>query len=326
MDRRQFIRATGAFPLAGTLAFPAWAQARWPSGPVKFVVPFSAGGTTDAVARMVGARMSEILDQPIVIDNRAGAGGAIGADAVAKAPRDGHTLGIGTVSTHAIAPAIAKSLPYKADRDFVPMGMIATTPIAIFAHPSLGAQTLAQLRTVLRDKPGQFNFGSPGNGSLGHLTGVWFNQLMQTDLRHVPYRSSTPALQDLLAGRVHIMFENIPTPLPHVRSGALRALAIMAPERVAVLPDVPTTAEAGFGDLQALSWTMLLAPAGTPADVVAAGNQALNQALHDEKLRARLKEVSVDARGGTADQAASFLKDEILKWGELARRSGASIE
>ena len=326
MDRRHFIRSAGALACGTTLAWPSAAQSKWPAGPVKFVVPFGAGGTTDVVARLVGARMAEIMGQPVVIDNRAGAGGTIGADAVAKSPRDGYTLGIGTVSTHAIAPAVAKSLPYKADQDFVPMGLIATTPIAIFAHPSVGARTLAELRAVLKEKPGQFNFGSPGNGSLGHLAGVWFNQVMGTDLRHVPYRSSTPAMQDLLAGRVHVMFENIPTPLPHVRSGALRALAIMAPERVAVLPDVPTTAQAGFAELQALSWTMLLAPAGTPGDVVAAANQALNQALRDEKLRARLAEVSVSASGGSAEQAAAFLKEEMLKWGELARRSGASFD
>ncbi|KQT13109.1 Bug family tripartite tricarboxylate transporter substrate binding protein [Ramlibacter sp. Leaf400] len=326
MDRKQFIKAGLAFSLTGLVPFASRAQARWPQSPVKLVVPFAAGGTTDAVARLVGARLGELLSQPVVIDNRAGAGGAIGADAVAKAPKDGYTLGIATVSTHAIAPAIAKALPYRADQDFSPIGLIATTPIAIFVHPSLGATNLADLRRILKEKPGQYNFGSPGNGSLGHLAGVWFNQLMGTELKHVPYRSSTPALQDLLAGRVHVMFENIPTPLPHVRAGSLRAVAVMAPERVAVLPDVPTTAEAGASEFQALTWTMLMAPAGSPAEVVTAANQALNQALKDEKLRTKLAEVSVDARGGTAEQAATYLRAEISKWGGLAKKSGAVFD
>lgn len=326
MDRKQFMKAGLAFSLVGLVPFASRAQARWPQGPVKLVVPFAAGGTTDAVARVVGARLAELLSQPIVVENRAGAGGAIGADVVAKAARDGYTLGIATVSTHAIAPAVAKALPYKADQDFSPIGLIATTPIAIFVHPSLGANNLADLRRILKEKPGQYNFGSPGNGSLGHLAGVWFNQLMGTELKHVPYRSSTPALQDLLAGRVHVMFENIPTPLSHVRAGSLRAVAVMAPERVAVLPDVPTTSEAGASELQALTWTMLMAPAGTPAEVVAVANQALNQALKDEKLRTKLAEVSVDARGGTAEQAAMYLKAEISKWGGLARKSGVAFD
>lgn len=326
MDRKQFMKAGLAFSLTGLAPSASRAQARWPQSPVKLVVPFAAGGTTDAVARLVGARLGELLSQPVVIDNRSGAGGAIGADAVAKAAKDGYTLGIGTVSTHAIAPVIAKALPYRADQDFAPIGLIATTPIAIFVHPSLGATNLAELRRILKEKPGQYNFGSPGNGSLGHLAGVWFNQLMGTELKHVPYRSSTPALQDLLAGRVHVMFENIPTPLPHVRAGSLRAVAVMAPERVAVLPDVPTTTEAGAPEFQALTWTMLMAPAGTPTEVVAAANQALNQALKDEKLRAKLAEISVDARGGTAEQATTYLKAEISKWGALAKKSGAVFD
>lgn len=326
MDRKQFLVSAIAVSCAGLAPLAAPAQSKWPSGPVKLVVPFAPGGTTDVVARLVGVRLSEVLGQPVVIDNRAGAGGAIGADAVAKAPKDGYTFGIATVSTHAIGPAIVKTLPYKADQDFAPVALIATTPIAIFVHPSLGATNLAELRRVLKEKPGQYNFGSPGNGSLGHLAGVWFNQMMGTDLKHVAYRSSSPALQDLLAGRVHVMFENIPTPLPHVRSGALRAVAVMAPERVAVLPDVPTTVEAGLPEFQALTWTMLTAPAGTPAEVIQSANQALNTVLKDEKLRARLLEVSLDARGGSPEAATSYLRTEIVKWGGLAKKSGAVFD
>lgn len=326
MYRKDFLRA--GFAVSAGVLWPtlARAQGRWPASPVKVVVPFAAGGTTDVVARIVGARMAEALGQAVVIDNRAGAGGAIGADAVAKAPRDGYTLGIATVSTHAIAPAITRSLPYKAGHDFAPVAVLATTPIAVFVHPSVGATSLADLKRIVKARPGAYNYGSPGNGSLGHLAGLWFNQLAGAELTHVPYRSSTPAMQDLLAGRVHVMFENIPTPLPHVRSGALRALAVLAPSRVGVLPDVASAAEAGMPEFQALTWTMLVAPAGTPAEVIQALNASAGVALKDEKVRARLADLSVDVQGGTSDQAARFLQTEIAKWDGLARKAGIVVE
>lgn len=326
MYRKDFLRA--GFAVSAGLVLPrlARAQGKWPSGPIKVVVPFAAGGTTDIVARIVGARMAEALGQAVVIDNRAGAGGAIGADAVAKAARDGYTVGIATVSTHAIAPAITRSLPYKAGQDFAPVAVLATTPIAVFVHPSVGATSLADLRRIVKARPGAYNYGSPGNGSLGHLAGQWFNQLAGVELTHVPYRSSTPAMHDLLAGRVHVMFENIPTPLPHVRSGALRALAVLAPSRVGVLPDVPSAAEAGMPEFQALTWTMLVAPAGTPAEVIQVLNASSGVALKDEKVRARLAELSVDVQGGTSDQATRFLQTEIAKWDVLAKRAGVAVE
>lgn len=325
MDRKRFLQAGLAASVAALLPLRSVGQGRWPAGPVKLVVPFGAGGTTDLVARIVGARMADALGQPVVIDNRAGAGGAIGADAVAKAPKDGYTFGVGTVSTHAIAPAITRTLPYKVAQDFAPIAVMATTPIAIFVHPTLNAGSLAELQRVIQADPGRYNFGSPGNGSLGHLAGVWFNQLAGTDLKHVPYRSSTPAMQDLLAGRVHVMFENIPTPLPHVRSGALRALAVLAPSRVAALPDVPTSTEAGMAQFQALTWTMLLAPAGTPPAVIAAANGAVNAAVRDAQVKARLAELSVDCQGGSPEEAARFLAAEGTKWEALARKSGVTF-
>lgn len=326
MDRKQFLR----LGLAGSLGsmLPSWAaaQGKWPAAPVRLVVPFTPAGTTDMVTRTVAVALADLMGQPFVTENKAGAGGTIGADAVAKAAKDGYTLAIGTVSTHAIAPAVMRNLPYRPGIDFAPIGVIGTTPVAVFVHPSAGARTLAELRAVVQAKPGVINYGSPGNGSLGHLAGAWFNQLAGGQMNHIPYKGSAPAMQDLLAGRVHVMFENVPTPLPHVRSGALRALAIAAPARVAALPDVPTTAEAGFPDLQLTTWTMLLAPSGTPPAVLSSLNAALNAALRDERVRARFAELSVDALGGSPEQAAKLLQGDIAKWDMVVKKSGAVLE
>jgi tripartite-type tricarboxylate transporter receptor subunit TctC len=325
-DRRRLLHIWMAAGLGALLSATASAQEKWPSRPVKLVVPFAAGGTTDLVARVFAASMSQTLGQQVIVENRAGGGGTVGADAVAKAPKDGYTLCVGTVSTHAIGPALMRSPPYRPDGDFAPVAVMATTAIAILAHPSVGAVTLADLREKVRAKPGAFNFGSPGIGSLGHLAGLWFNDLAGVDLVHVAYRGSAPALQDLLAGRIHVMFDNVPTALPYVQSGAVRVLAVAAPARASVLPDVPTTIEAGFPTFQILTWTMLLAPSGTSPAIVAAANRAVNMAVQDEKIRTRLAEVSADARGGSPEETATFLRAELAKWVPMAKSSGAALD
>lgn len=318
MKRRSLLAAPVLLP------FAAAAQERWPSRPVRLVVPFAAGGTTDLVARIVAPPMSQALGQQVVIDNKAGAGGLLGADAVAKA-RDGYTLGIGTVSTHAIAPALMRQPPYRPDTDFTPLAVVGTTALAVFVHPSM-ATSLAEFADKARREPGRYNFGSPGSGSLGHLAGVWFNALTGGELMHVPYRGSGPALQDLLAGRVHVLFDNIPTALSQTQAGSVRALAVTAPIRVALLPAVPTVREAGLPDFEILSWTMLLTPAAGPAAAVDAANAAVNVALRDDAVRARFAEAGVDVRGGSAAEAAAFLRTEIAKWQPIARRSGVVLD
>lgn len=323
---KHLISICAALSLCVALPAAASAQEKWPSKPVKLIVPFAAGGTTDLVARLVAGPMGKTLGQQIIIENRAGAGGTLGSDVVAKAPKDGYTLGVGTVSTHAIAPALMRTPPYRPDADFAPVAVMATTALAVFVHRSVEVSTLADLGNVTRAKPGAFNFGSPGNGSLGHLAGIWFNQIASTDLLHVAYRGSAPALQDLLAGRIHVMFDNIPASLPHLSSGAIRALAVTSAARADVLPDVQTTAEAGFPAFEILSWTMLLAPAGTPAEIVAAANAAVNASLQDESVRARFVEISAEGRGGSADDAAAFLRTELAKWVPMAKSSGTVID
>jgi tripartite-type tricarboxylate transporter receptor subunit TctC len=318
MRRRSLVAAAALLPLG------ARAQDKWPARPIKLVVPFAAGGTTDLVARLVAPPMSQALGQQVVVDNKAGAAGLLGSDAVAKA-KDGHTLGIGTVSTHAIGPALMRQPPYRPDADFAPIAVVGTTPLAVFVHPGI-ATTLAELADKARREPGVYNFGSPGSGSLGHLAGVWFNALTGGDLVHVPYRGSGPALQDLLAGRVHVLFDNIPTALSQVLSGSVRALAVTASTRAAVLPDVPSVREAGLPDFEILSWTILLAPASTATATIDATNAALNAALRDSAVRSRFAEAGVDGRGGSAADAAAFLRTEIAKWRPIAKRSGVVLD
>lgn len=322
MIRRRFLTAGALLPAA---ALAQEKEEKWPTRPIKLVVPFSPGGTTDLVARVVAPPMSQSLGQQIVIDNKAGAGGVLGADAVAKAAKDGYTLAVGTVSTHAIGPALLRRPPYRPLEDFAPIAVLGTTPLAVFAHPSTGA-TLDALRERARSQPGLLNFGSPGTGSLGHLAGLWFNQLAGIELVHVPYRGSGPALQDLLAGRIHVLFDNIPTALAQVAAGTVRALAVTAPSRVAALPDVPTMIEAGVPAFQILSWTMLFAPVGIPTAVVAQVNGAANAALRDGAVRARLAEVSVEPREGSPGDAARLLQSEQEKWLPIAKMSGAIVD
>jgi tripartite-type tricarboxylate transporter receptor subunit TctC len=318
MRRRRLIAAGAMLP------FAASAQEKWPARPVRLMVPFAAGGTTDLVARLVAPPMSQALGQQVVVDNKAGAAGLLGSDAVAKA-KDGYTLGIGTVSTHAIGPALMRQPPYHPDIDFAPIAVVGTTPLAVFVHPPV-ATTLAELGERARREPGIYNFGSPGSGSLGHLAGVWFNTLTGGELVHVPYRGSGPALQDLLAGRVHVLFDNIPTALSQVQPGTVRALAVTAPTRAAVLPNVPSVREASLPDFEILSWTMLLAPAATAAISIELANAALNAALRDAAVYARFAEAGVDGRGGTADDAAAFLRAEIAKWRPIAKRSNVVLD
>lgn len=318
MRRRSLVAAASLLPFATT------AQDKWPTRPVKLVVPFAAGGTTDLVARLVAPPMSLALGQQVVVDNKAGAAGMLGSDAVAKA-KDGVTLGIGTVSTHAIGPALMRQPPYRADADFTPIALVGTTPLAVFVHPGV-ATTLAELADKARREPGVYNFGSPGSGSLGHLAGVWFNALTGGELVHVPYRGSGPALQDLLAGRVHVLFDNIPTALSQVQSGSVRALAVTALTRAAVLPEVPSVRESDLPDFEILSWTMLLAPAATASTTIDAANAALNVAVRDPAVRSRFAEAGVDGRGGSATDAAAFLRAEIAKWQPIAKRSGVVLD
>ncbi|MDN8613273.1 tripartite tricarboxylate transporter substrate binding protein [Variovorax ginsengisoli] len=302
------------------------AQAAFPSKPITIIVPFSAGGTTDILARVVGLYMSRDLGQPVVVDNRAGAGGNIGGQAAARSPADGYTLFMGTVGTHAINQSLYKKMPFDPIKDFAPLTRVAMVPNLLVANPSQPFKSVKEMIAYAKANPGKINFGSSGNGSSIHLSGELFKQMAGVDMQHVPYRGSAPAVSDLLGGQIAIMFDNMPSAIPHVKGGKLRALAVTTAKRSPALPDVPTIAEAGVPGYEATSWFGLLAPAGTPAPVVAKLNASILKALADPEVKKKLAEQGAEPHGEKPEQFAAFIESETLKWGKVVKESGASLD
>ena len=273
------------------LALSALAHAQpYPSRPVRVIVPFPPGGTTDIVARLVADRLGSTLGQPAVIENRGGAGGAIGAAEIARAAPDGYTLGLATVSTHGVNPAINSKLPYDALKDFTPISNLASVPNVVSAHPSLGISDVRQLVERAKANPGKITYASAGNGSLSHMLGELFKSSTATELLHVPYKGVGPALNDTLGGQVNILFDNLPSSLPHIQSGKLRALAVSNNARLEALPEVPTFAEAGVPQLNDPSWFGLVGPANLPPPVLARVHEAVVKALAANDVRERMRQ------------------------------------
>ncbi|MDB5752446.1 MAG: hypothetical protein JWP65_2867 [Ramlibacter sp.] len=309
-----------AAPLAAT------AQAAYPSKPINLIVPFSAGGTTDILARIVGEAIKKELGQPVIVDNRAGAGGNIGGALAAKAAPDGYTLFMGTVGTHAINASLYKKMPFDHVKDFAPLTRVAMVPNLLVAHPSRPYKNVRELIAYARANPGKVNFGSSGNGSSIHLSGELFNTLAKVDMIHVPYKGSAPAVTDLVGGQIDLMFDNMPSAIQHVRSGRLKALAVTTAKRSPELPDVPTIAEAGVPGYEATSWFGMFAPAATPAPIVARLNAALVKALADPEVKKKFAEQGAEALGETPAQFASFIRAETAKWSQVVKASGASVD
>jgi tripartite-type tricarboxylate transporter receptor subunit TctC len=309
-----------AAPLAAT------AQAAYPSRPINLIVPFSAGGTTDILARIVGEAIKKELGQPVIVDNRAGAGGNIGGALAAKAAPDGYTLFMGTVGTHAINASLYKKMPFDHVKDFAPLTRVAMVPNLLVAHPSRPYKNVRELIAYARANPGKVNFGSSGNGSSIHLSGELFNTLAKVDMIHVPYKGSAPAVTDLVGGQIDLMFDNMPSAIQHVRSGRLKALAVTTAKRSPELPDVPTIAEAGVPGYEATSWFGMFAPAATPAPIVARLNAALVKALADPEVKKKFAEQGAEALGETPAQFASFIRAETAKWSQVVKASGASVD
>ena len=285
--------AIGAIALAAaTLSLGAAAQA-YPTKPITIVVPFSAGGTTDILARLVGQYLTTELGQPVVVDNKAGAGGNIGGALAAKAPADGYTLFMGTVGTHAINAALYKKMPFDHVKDFAPLSRVANVPNLLVAHPSQPFKTVPEMIAYAKANPGKINFGSPGNGASPHLSGELFKSMAKVELTHIPYKGSAPAVSDLLGNQIAIMFDNMPSVIPHVRSGKLRAIAISTAKRSPELPDVPTIAEAGVPGYEAVSWFGLFAPAATPKPVLDKLSTALSKVLANPEVQKK-----ISAQGG----------------------------
>jgi tripartite-type tricarboxylate transporter receptor subunit TctC len=303
------------------------AQDRYPSKPVRMVVSFSAGGPTDTVARVMSARMAELLGQQFVVENRVGAGGNIGADMVAKSPADGYTLLMATVSTHAINPGLYKKMPYDPVRDFAPLGRVGVTPTLLGVHPSVPATDIKSLVALVKENPGKYTYGSSGMGSILHLCGEQFKAAAGgLNIVHVPYRGSAPMMGDLVAGQISMAFDATPTALPQAQSGAIRAVGAGMAERMRALPDLPTLQEQGLKGFECYTWNAILAPAGTPAPIVAQLNDAINKSLADPAVFKRLQEAGIDPTpGSTPAQAADFIKAELAKWTPIIKASGAEV-
>ena len=321
---RRTLVALAAATFATALS-PALAQG-YPAKPIRIVVPFPAGGATDILARAAAQKMTEAWGQPVVVDNRPGAGGNIGSDAVAKAPNDGYTLLMGTVGTHAINASLYAKMPYDHVKDFVPIVLVAGVPNVLVVHPSVPVSSVQELIAYGKANPGKLNFASSGSGTSIHLSGELFKTMTGVQMTHVPYKGSAPAVSDLLGGQVQLMFDNLPVSLPHIKGGKLKALAVTSRARAASLPDVPTLHESGLPGFDASSWFGLLAPAGTPADVITKVNGEVAKWIASAEGRERLAAVGANPAGGTPDDFAKHIAAETTKWAKVVKDSGAKVE
>jgi tripartite-type tricarboxylate transporter receptor subunit TctC len=306
----------------------AKAEDGYPSKPIRIVVPFAAGGPTDTVARLMGAKMGELLGQQFVVENRTGAGGNIGADVVAKASPDGYTLLMATVSTHAINPGLYKKMPYDPVRDFAPIGQVGVTPTLLAVHPSVPATDVKSLVAVIRENPWKVTYGSSGLGSILHLCGEEFRALAgELNIVHVPYRGSAPMMADLIGGQISMAFDATPTALPQAQSAAIRAIGAGMATRMHSMPELPTLQEQGLKGFECYTWNAILAPARTPQPIVDRLSETINKALADPAVSNRLQEVGIDPTpGSTPKQAAAFIKAELAKWAPIIKASGAQID
>ncbi len=303
----------------------------WPTRPVRIVVPFPAAGTTDIVARSLGVELQKMWGQPVVIDNRPGAGGNIGADAVAKSAPDGYTLLMGTVGTHAINQALfthnGAKMPFDPVKDFAPITLCAAVPNVMVINPKVPASSVAEFIQYAKSHPGQLNMASSGNGTSIHLTGELFKTVTGTYMVHFPYRGSAPALTDLIAGNMNVMFDNLPSALPHIKSGRLKALAVTSRARSAALPGVPTIEEAAkVKDFDASSWFGLFAPAGTPRAIIEKVQSDVAKALAVAEVRERFVAQGAEPGGNTPEQFAAFIRGESDKWTKVVKFANAKVD
>jgi len=298
----------------------------FPSRPITLVIPFPPGGSTDIVGRIAADGLAKALGEPVVVDNRGGAGGAIGAKAVADAPPDGYTLGVATVSTHVVNPLVKSDLRYDPLKDFTFISQIAAVPDVLSVNPGVPARDLGELIALLKKNPGKMNAGSPGVGSLGHMRLETFNYAAKVDVVHVPYKGAGPALSGALAGQVQLLYDNLPSSLPHIKAGRLRAIAVAAPSRVAALPDVPTFAEAGLAIMNDGSWFGLIAPAALPAPIAEKIHAALVQALKQPDVLARLENGSALAVGNSPEAFRTVVAEGLENGRRIVREAGLKFD
>lgn len=325
VTRRVVIIAGAVAMLLGATALGASAQ-EYPSKPIRLLVPFPPGGGTDILARVVGQKMSETLGQPVIVENKPGAGGNIGVDLAAKSAPDGYTIVIGQTSNLAVNPTLYPKLPYNPLKDLAPIGLIASAPLAIVVPAASPYKTLADPLSVAKAKPGDVTFASPGNGTVAHLAGELIQKAAGVKFEHIPYKGASQALTDLLGGQVQLYSSSVPTALGHIKSGKLRAIAVTSTKRVADLPDTPTVAELGFAGFEASTWFGLLAPAGTPEPIITKLHQHLTSALEAASVQEKIKAEGAERLTSNPREFRAFLTGEIEKWGKVVRDSGAKID
>jgi tripartite-type tricarboxylate transporter receptor subunit TctC len=321
LSRRVIARALLA--VLALISTSGFAQ-EWPTHTVRVVVAYPPGGAVDIVTRVLAEKLTMALGQPVIVDNKAGAGGLIGSDSVAKAAPDGYTLLMGTVSSHAIAPAVYRKMPYDALADFAPVSLVALTPYVITVNPAVPAKTLRELVAYAKANPDKLNFGSSGTGTTPHLAGELFNTLAGTHIRHIPYKGSAPMLADLLGGQVQVAFDN--TVIPSIKAGKLRGLAITGPTRLPAMPDIPTAAEAGLPGYEAVGWMGLYAPKGTPANLRDWLAAAVAKAAATPEFVAKMESLGFQAKTGTPAEFDAYLKTEQAKWARVVKDANVTQE
>jgi len=308
-----------------TITGVADAQA-WPSKPIKWVVPFAPGGTTDILARTVGDKLAIALGVPVVIENKPGAGGGIGAEFTAKSAPDGYTIMGGTISTHAINASLYSKLPYDPVKDFVPITLIARVPNMLVVNPSVPAKDVKELIALLKANPGKYTFASSGNGTSQHLSGELFKTMAGVEMQHIPYKGSPPALQDVVGGQVTMTFDNITTAWPLAKAGKLRALAVTTANRSAIAPDVPTLAESGLPGFEVGSWQGVFAPAGTPPEIIKRLNMEIVKILNMPEVKEKLIGLGAEPVGNSPEEFSAMVKLEVVKWADVVKKSGARVD
>lgn len=320
--RRRTVIVAAAASVAGSASVEAQV---FPSRPIRIVVPYAPGGGADTVARLLAPKLQDALGQTVLIDNKPGAGGVIGDDTVAKAPPDGHTLLLGAFA-HAVNPSLLPRMPFRTPDDFAPISLLVVVPDLLVVTPSLPAQSVAELIALAKAQPGKLSYGSSGNGTAQHLAAELFKARTGADIQHVPYKGGGPALVDVAAGHVQMLFGNMSSALPQAQAGRVRAMAVTSPKRSPAAPDVPTIAESGVPGYDMYEWNALLAPAGTPAAVIQRVQQEAAKALRAPDVVARLATLGAEPVGSTPAELAAFLRTELAKWADIVKSAGIKVE
>ncbi|WP_316156927.1 tripartite tricarboxylate transporter substrate binding protein [Cupriavidus sp. BIC8F] len=325
-QRRAVVAALATLPALCAWSAPACAAEAFPSRPIRLVVPFTPGGTTDILARLVAQKAGETLGQQIVVDNRPGAGGNIGAEAVARSAADGYTLLMGTLGTQVTNQFIYPRMPYDSTRDFVPVTLVANSPNVLLVNSTLNARSVGELVTLARREPGKINYASTSTGGSPHLSGELLNMMAGVSMQHVPYKGAAPAMTDLLAGQVNLMFDNLPSALAQIQAGKVTALAVTSARRASVLPSVPTVRESGLPGYEVNSWFGLLAPAGTPPERVRQLQQAVDKVLATPDVRKRIEQLGAEPGGEGSAAFAAQIRSDTEKWSRVIQTAGIKAQ